>query len=250
MLKFLLPIAFVIFAQMSMAQVAVYRIEFKDLGDSINFQEFEQGYYVVPAQGGSGNLVLTSYEGALRTYFPVDNFGTAFFATERDRTRMVISMANASDAVNTSIVAHGKLATTLRSTTVSTTTKARVARVLRGFSLSADSEQDVPFEGDEVDTGVVGFSEVKFILEQDQTNRANQAGETADETFTRLVEELESRGFVNPDNDTDTTTGEDIDEGIDQGIDIDTGEDLNGDGVIDGEITTDDTDEDTEATTP
>ena len=38
------------------AQVAVYRLSFSPSGDNINYNAFQNGYYVAPVQGGTGEV--------------------------------------------------------------------------------------------------------------------------------------------------------------------------------------------------
>ena len=53
----------------SHAQLVVYKLNFDQAGETINYRPYQGGYYVAPVNGGTGSLILTLTTGGVKNYF-------------------------------------------------------------------------------------------------------------------------------------------------------------------------------------
>lgn len=178
--------------QSSSAQVVVYKIDFEQEGESINYSFYDQGWLVADATGGSASWVLTFYEGPLRRYITITDFGSLFYANQGNKVRAVISASASNGTPQTTFLAIGKPSTTVRKQNI----KVEVANKLEGVTSSADDESELPFEVEDGNKGFAGFSKMKALLQRSRTDDANSNNLDVEETFEELIDYLERRGYT------------------------------------------------------
>lgn len=157
-----------------MGQVVVYHLQFKEMGESINYRPYQNGYYIAPMEGGSGSLVLTQVTGNVKQYFSYEGFGELFVALKGDKQKMVLSATATSDVSTTVFYALGDGDEEFDVKGRNLRGKVKVAKKLTGYAVSADSEQDLPFYGTGASVGVAGVSELVARMDEANTNRARQ----------------------------------------------------------------------------
>ena len=178
--------------QDSSAQVVVYKLEFEQEGSSINYNFYEDGWVVADATGGPASWVLTFYEGPLRRYITITDFGSLFYASKGKTVKAVISAAAAAGTPQTTFLAIGSPSETVRKQNI----KVEVANTLEGVTSSADDESELPFDVKEGDKGFAGFSKMKANFQRSRTDSANSDNLTVEETFDELIKSLERRGYT------------------------------------------------------
>jgi len=190
-LGFLLPIS------EAFSQVVVYRIEFDDDSDAINYRPYFRGYYVAPATGGVGSILLQWISSSSeRNYQTNEDFGQLFIAVDGSKKRMVLSATSTNQISSTSLLAIGQMDSTLKIEGDNFKTDIKVADKMEGSSLSADSERDLPFFGFGEDSGYAGISKIKVHLEKRRTDEANDEESTVAETLAELVTFVEGQGYT------------------------------------------------------
>ena len=93
-------------AQPASAQVVVYKLEFAKEGSSINYSFYEEGWVVADATGGPASWVLTFFEGPIRRYITITDFGSLFYASKGGTVKAVISAAAADGTPQTTFSRH------------------------------------------------------------------------------------------------------------------------------------------------
>ncbi len=176
----------------SSAQVVVYKIDFNQEGSSINYSFYEEGWVVADATGGPASWVLTFFEGPVRRYITIPDFGSLFYASKGSTVKAVISAAAADGTPQTTFLAIGTPSETVKKQNV----KVEVAKTLEGTASSADDESELPFNVKEGDKGFAGFSKMKASLQRSRTDDANSDNLTVEETFAELITSLERRGYT------------------------------------------------------
>jgi len=178
--------------QSSSAQVVVYKIDFEQEGESLNYNFYENGWVVADATGGPASWVLTFFEGPIRRYITITDFGSLFYAYKGSKVRAVISASASNGTPQTTFLAIGTPSETVRQQNV----KVEVANKLEGVASSADDESELPFDVDEGDKGFAGFSKMKANLQRSRTDEANSNNLNVEETFADLITYLERRGYT------------------------------------------------------
>jgi len=181
-----------ILAQSATAQVVVYKLDFEQEGESINYNFYEEGWVVADATGGPASWVLTFFEGPLRRYITITDFGSLFYANKGSKVRAVISASASNGTPQTTFLAIGTPSETVRKQNV----KVEVAGNLNGVTSSADDESELPFDVKEGDKGFAGFSRMKASFQRGRTDDANSNNLTVEETFADLITYLERRGYT------------------------------------------------------
>lgn len=179
------------------AQVVVYRLDFQQIGESINYRPYLFGYYVAPMAGGSGSLILTQAAGTQKQYYTYDNFGELFVAVKGDTKKVVFSASATNEVSTTVFYALGTADKEYEVEDRNLQGRVKVAKRLSGYALSADSEQDLPFYGTGASVGVAGASELVARLDEANTNRAVQEKLDVNDTVDVVINLLTRAGFVN-----------------------------------------------------
>lgn len=204
--QFLLVVVFALAAAAKAdAQVLVYRLDFAK-GKGINYHIFETGFFVAPLLGGTGSFLLATSEDG-RIYTESADGGKFFTAINGSDKKAVMSASTTSGTATGSFVAIGDINHTLHVNSPTISLSARVARTLKGSAIAADDESgvaDTPFDHS---IGTAGFSEITMVLDERETDRANDAGNSVSQTITRLKIVLESEGYSPATATTTTTTG-------------------------------------------
>ncbi|MCB1227002.1 MAG: hypothetical protein KDK99_14390 [Verrucomicrobiales bacterium] len=179
------------------AQLAVYQLEFKPTGESINYRSYESGYYVAPMTGGTGSLVLMLTTGGVKRYFTYDNFGELFVAVSGDQRKVVLTATAANTVSTTTFFAIGDADERYRVETRAAESQVHLARKLQGYSVSADSERDLPFSsGSTLDLGVAGAAHLTATFDEGRTSATNRESRTVAAEITEIETFLRERGFV------------------------------------------------------
>lgn len=178
------------------AQVALYRLTFDQIGESINYRPYQNGYYVAPMEGGSGSLVLTMVTGNTRQYFVYEGFGELFVAVKGETQKMVLSATAANDVSTTVFYALGTATKQFDVQSRNMSGKVKVAEKMEGYAVSADSEQDLPFFGTGMSIGVAGASQLTARLDKTYTNKALQENLDAAAAVDAVLEALTAAGYV------------------------------------------------------
>jgi len=178
------------------AQVAVYRLSFETTGETVNYRPYQNGYYIAPIQGGTGSLVLTQITGGQRKYFSYANFGESFVALSGEKKRMVLSATAANDVSTTVFYAIGTTDKEIEVETRNANSQIKVATKLKGFAISADSEQDLPFSGAGNSVGVAGASVLTAKYDETLSRAAIRDGLSVAAELALIIDSLESTGYV------------------------------------------------------
>lgn len=179
-------------AQSTSAQVVVYKLGFNQEGESINYNFYEEGWLVADATGGPASWVLTFFEGPIRRYITITDFGSLFYANKGGKVKAVISAAASTGTPQTTFLAIGTPSETVRKQNV----QVKVAGHLEGVTSSADDESELPFDVKEGDKGFAGFSKMEASLQRSRTDDANSDNLSVEEAFAELIAHLERRGYT------------------------------------------------------
>lgn len=174
------------------AGVLVYNMNFKHVaGFGIDF--FKDGYVVVPATGGDGEVIFLGEEKGKRI-FSRQSGVKFFFANTRNENYTVIAMAGSSGA-SLSVQAYGKADDKLKAKGPNYTLTVKSARTMHGLAQAAFDESKattVPTDGS---LGFVEFAETKLVLDQGETDDANERSLTATQKTASLVDAVKKRGY-------------------------------------------------------
>lgn len=193
----LLTIAALLIASPLRAQVVVYKLSFEQTGDSINYRPYQNGYYIAPLEGGSGSLILTLVTGGQRQYFTYTSFGDLFVALKGENKRMVLSATATNDVSTTTFYAMGTADKEIEVESRNAKSQVKVASKMVGYSVSADSEKDLPFSGAGTSVGVAGVSVLTAKFDEQSTNDAIKNSLDVAGQVTAITTELEGNGYVN-----------------------------------------------------
>ncbi|MDB6075603.1 MAG: hypothetical protein JWO89_3243, partial [Verrucomicrobiaceae bacterium] len=154
-------------------ETIVYQLQFDPPKDSVNYSPYENGYYVAPVQGGSGTLIVTKTTGGTRVYYAFTDFGELFVGRNNGDRKAVISCTAGSDVSTTAFFAVGDATTNFQTDTGEISGTAFYAPELRGYTLSADSQNDELFQGSSSsDFGVAGSGTFSAFYDDADTNNA------------------------------------------------------------------------------
>lgn len=182
--------------------VLVYDINFKHLaGFGIDF--FEDGYVIVPATGGDGEVIFMGREHGQRIYSKQSGV-KFFFAKSRTERYSVITMSGSSGAT-VSMQAYGKADDKLKAEGEDYTITVRASRTLHGLAQAARDETAATTTDTDGSTGFVEFAEMKLSLNSRETDRANRDAMTVANKATELETAVSRRGYSKLSAGTTTT---------------------------------------------
>jgi len=184
--------------------VLVYGLNFKHLaGFGIDF--FEDGYVVLPATGGAGEVLFLGRDHGKRVYSRQTGV-KSFVGQTRDEKFTVVAMAGTTGAT-LSAQAYGKADDKLKANNPTASITVRTARTLHGLaqaSLDESTATTVPADGS---LGFVEFAEMKLAIDDEETNYANDKAWSVTTTVDELVKKVKSRkGYAELKLTTTTTT--------------------------------------------
>ncbi len=179
------------------AQLVVYRLDFEPTGESINYRSYQGGYYIAPMTGGTGSLVLMRTIGGIKEYFTYSDFGELFVAVSGDKRKVVFTATAANTVSTTTFYAIGDANQQVRVETRAAESQVYVAPKLSGYSVSADSERDLPFSSaGSTDVGVAGAAFLHCTFDEGRSAEANRENRSLEDEVTNLQEFLASKGYI------------------------------------------------------
>jgi hypothetical protein len=180
------------------AQLVVYKLSFEVIGDSINYRSYQSGYYVAPIDGGPGSLILTLTTGGVKEYFTYQNFGEIFIALSGSKRKTVFTATAANTVSTTTFYAIGNAEKQMTLETRAGQLTVHIATKLSGYSVSADSERDLPFSSaGSTDVGVAGAAFLTLSYDEGIATEANREARSVEAQITQLQSFLEGNGFAN-----------------------------------------------------
>ena len=195
--RLLLALTLAFIAGPASAQLAVYTLQFKPTGESINYRSYQSGYYVAPITGGTGSLVLMLTTGGQKQFFTYSNFGELFVAVNGGDRKTVLSATAANTVSTTTFYAIGTANERVTIESRAAESQVYVAKKLDGYSVSADSERDLPFSSaGSTDVGVAGASFMIATFDEGRTTNANNQNRTLAEEITDIQTFLTSKGHT------------------------------------------------------
>jgi hypothetical protein len=185
--------------------MAVYKLSFSPAGESINYRPYQGGYYIAPITGGTGSLILTLTTGGVKRFYTYASFGELFVAVKGEDRKSVLSAAASNTVSTTTFYAIGDANDQMDVESRSAESEVYVAKLLTGYSVSADSERDLPFASSSAtDIGVAGASFLRCTLDEGMTKDAIKQQRTLTEQVTEVQTQLTEKGYTNG---SATTTG-------------------------------------------
>lgn len=187
--------------------MGVWKLTFEQTGDSINYRPYQGGYYIAPAEGGAGTLILTLTTGTLKQYFTYASFGDVFVGVKGSTKKMVFSATASSSVSTTAFYAIGEAdkEISLDAFSRNSTGSVLLASKMTGYAVSADSEKDLPYAGSGNSVGVAGASILTAKLDESLTHNGNTKNNTVAKEVTDIQAILTKAGFA--DGTKTTTTG-------------------------------------------
>lgn len=190
----------------STGSMAVYKLTFATAGESINYRPYQGGYYIAPIMGGTGSLILTLTTGGQKRFYTYANFGELFVAVKGQDRKTVLSAAASNTVSTTTFYAIGDADEKMDVESRSADSDVYVAKLLTGYSVSADSERDLPFASSSAtDIGVAGASFLRCTLDEGLTKDAIKNSRSLSSQVTEIQTQLTEKGYVN--GSATTTTG-------------------------------------------
>lgn len=183
--------------------VLVYDLKFKHLaGFGIDF--FEDGYVVLPATGGTGEVVFLGRDHGKRIYSKQTGV-KAFPAYTRDDKFTVVTMTGSSGA-SLSMHAYGKSDDKIKASTPTVSISVHGARTLHGLAQAALDESSSTTKAADGTSGFVEFAEMKLSLNEEETAKANDRSLSVTDAMKVLVTKVSARGYSELKLTTSTTT--------------------------------------------
>lgn len=178
--------------------LVVYKLTFEVSGETINYRPYQGGYYVAPIEGGTGSLILTLTTGGVKTFYTYANFGELFVAVKGSKRKVVLSATAANTVSTTTFFAIGTADQRRHLETRSSDGDVFSAEVLRGYAVSADSEQDLPYGSSSAnDIGVAGVSYLTARLDDGLTEDSINNNRTLSAAVTEIQAVLTEDGYTN-----------------------------------------------------
>lgn len=195
----LLPLLLLLlcFGATASAQLVVYKLDFEATGESINYRSYQSGYYIAPMAGGTGSLVLMLTTGGVKQFFTYENFGELFVALNGGDRKVVFTATAANTVSTTTFYAIGNATDKVTVETRAGESQIHIAPQLSGYSVSADSERDLPFSSaGSTDVGVAGAAFLKANFDEGRSTIANNEARTLAQEVTVTEEFLASKGYI------------------------------------------------------
>jgi hypothetical protein len=190
--------------------VLVYRLSFKASSDSINFHNYQGGYYVSDVTGGVGTMILTKVLGGTRKYYTLTNYGAIFYGLKGKERKAIMtgSKTNTSTVIsNITFQAMGNATKSSDYQFANGEFQGVFATKLEGVALFADSQEDLPFAGGAgADIGTAATVSVTFTLQDGLTELSRKSNITRTAMITQLKNQLADQDYSNGDTTTLVTT--------------------------------------------
>lgn len=184
--------------------VLVYNLNFKHLaGFGIDF--FEDGYVVLPATGGAGEVLFLGRDSGKRIYSKQTG-AKSFTGKTRDDTYTVVTM-NGTSGASLCMHAYGKADDKVKANTPTVSISVKTARTMHGIAQAAYDESTATTKPLNGTLGFVEFSEMKLVLDEGETNRVNDNSLSVVDAMKTLVTKVTARGYTELKLTTTSTTG-------------------------------------------
>lgn len=184
------------FATSASAQILVYKLRFES-ERSVNLDFYNEGYFIVPAAGGSGSFVFMVNTPKEKSYSPTTP-GRLFPAlTKDDSLKWVVSASSGGTSSSTSgssYVCFGSVNQSVRLTGPTFDVRTKISPSLRG-SVNAFSDESASGPASDGTMGFAAVLDFKMSYDKDRTSAANKKGQTVAQATTALITELGRRGF-------------------------------------------------------
>ncbi|MDB6006493.1 MAG: hypothetical protein JWR15_3480 [Prosthecobacter sp.] len=182
-------------------QTIVYQLQFDPPQDGVNYSPYENGYYVAPAQGGAGTLIVTKTRGPTGVYYAFTDFGELFVGRNNGNRKAVITCTAGSDVSTTAFFAIGDATTNFQTDTGEISGTAFYAPELRGYTLSANSQNDELFQGSSsADFGVAGSGTFSAFYDDADTNNATVNRLSVASVVQLLKDRLTAKKYIDGSN--------------------------------------------------
>lgn len=136
--------------------------------------------------------------GGVKQYFTYANFGELFVAVNGGDRKTVLSATAANTVSTTTFYAIGTANEQISIESRAAESQVYVAKKLDGYSVSADSERDLPFSSaGSSDVGVAGASFLIASFDEGRTTSANRESRTLEDEITEIQTFLSSKGYTN-----------------------------------------------------
>lgn len=183
--------------------VLVYNLNFKHLaGFGIDF--FEDGYVVLPATGGAGEVLFLGRDSGKRIYSKQTGV-KSFVGKTREETYTVVTM-NGTSGASLCMHAYGKADDKVKANTPTVSISVKTARTLHGIAQAAYDESTATTKPTNGTLGFVEFSEMKLVLDEGETSRVNDNSLSVVDAMKTLVTKVTARGYSELKLTTATTT--------------------------------------------
>ncbi|MCE9518201.1 MAG: hypothetical protein K8R87_01325 [Verrucomicrobia bacterium] len=140
------------------------------------------------------------------TFTQSDSSGLLFTAVDGKEKKAVISASTGSGTAKGAMVAIGKIDHQINVKSPTVSLSIRVADSLTGTAVSADDESTASSPASDGSIGSAGVSQLRMVLDEDQTHNANRKGLSLAQTVTELALELNRQGYTKETATTTTTT--------------------------------------------
>lgn len=186
-------------------QVAVYRMDFKETGSSLNYDFYTGGYFVCDLPEGTGTFIFTIEENTRKLYTTSTNSGSLFVVKDGSIRMAAIGATGGTGNANSALLVTGS---TFDSTNIGGGTRMPVVKSLSGTFLAYTQDGSTTTTNDtttslSATSGLAGFAKASFSLDSSLTRHANADLLTVSEAVDLVVADLVRRGFTEEDN-TDT----------------------------------------------
>lgn len=188
--------------------VVVYKLTFENAGENINYRPYQGGYYIAPLQGGTGSLILLLTTSGVKNFYTYANFGELFVAVKGSDRKAVLSATAANTVSTTTFFAIGEADDQRHIETRSSESDVWVAKLLKGYAVSADSEKDLPYGSSSAsDIGVAGVSYIRATIDEGMTEDAILNNRTVATQVTEIQTQLTADGYKSGTGTTTSTSG-------------------------------------------
>lgn len=187
------------FATPASAQVLVYKLRFES-ERSINLDFYNEGYFIVPASGGTGSFIFMVNTSREKVYSPTTP-GKLFPAlTKDDSLKWIVSATSGSTGSTTtastgsSYVCFGSVNQSVRLTGPTFDVRTKISPSLRG-SVNAYSDESASGPANDGTMSFAAVLDFRMSYDKDRTSSANKKGQSVAQATAAMIEELRRRGF-------------------------------------------------------
>ncbi len=190
------------------AQVAIYDLDFKKTGNSLNYDFYDGGYFICELPEGTGTFILTAVRSGKKLYTTSTDSGSLILVEKGKQKMAVIGATGGSGNATSSMLATGFH---VESTNIGGGMKMPLAKKLTGTFMAFAADSDAVADDENAKTeGFAGNSDMKAELDSGDTRHVNGESMTVSEATTYMEELVARRGYTEETAEDDTgeeTTG-------------------------------------------